>query len=93
MEIKKQTVCPECGANWDGGDIFETLVKQDWWKKNMTEDGLREYVKKFYAPPYRYSRIIGVEDPMVYDGVSWWKCPDCGTMWDRWTNEKVESQS
>lgn len=37
----------------------------------------------------KYSHLIGIEDPRVYDGVSWWKCPACGTLWDRWTGLKV----
>jgi len=32
-----------------------------------------------------YSRLVGVTDPYVYDGVSLWKCPDCETEWDRWS--------
>jgi hypothetical protein len=40
--------------------------------------------RKNYSPPYKWSRLVGVEDPTVYDGVSWWRCPDCGAEWDRW---------
>lgn len=29
------------------------------------------------------SRKIGVERPMVYDGVLYWECPDCGGTWQR----------
>lgn len=31
-----------------------------------------------------YSRIIGVEDPYLYDGIAYWLCPDCGFKWARW---------
>jgi hypothetical protein len=37
-----------------------------------------------------FSRVIGIEDPAIYDGVSWWKCPDCGIRWDRWTKQEAE---
>lgn len=72
--------CPECNANWCGEDIFDVLRPQDWCKdKSDTE--LLEHIKTFYAPPYKFSRIIGVElpysDPDHYDGVSYWECPDC----------------
>jgi len=33
--------------------------------------------------------IVGIEDPLIYDGVSWWKCTNCNTKWDRWTEEEV----
>jgi hypothetical protein len=32
-----------------------------------------------------YSRLIGIEIPEKYDGVSFWRCPDCTTEWDRFT--------
>lgn len=36
------------------------------------------------APEDRfYSRVIGVEVPGVYDGVLFYRCPDCGIEWDR----------
>jgi hypothetical protein len=72
--------CPECNANWDGGDIFEILRTQDWCKDKSDEE-LRAYITQCYAPPHRFSRLIGVElaydHPDHYDGVSYWECPDC----------------
>jgi hypothetical protein len=32
-----------------------------------------------------FSRLIGIEIPEKFDGVSYWQCPDCHTRWDRWT--------
>jgi len=32
-----------------------------------------------------FSRVIGIEDPTVYDGVIEWMCPDCGGRWPRFT--------
>lgn len=37
-----------------------------------------------------YSKILGREDPKVYDGVCEWSCPGCGAIWDRFTNELVK---
>lgn len=34
--------------------------------------------------PRRYSRKIGVEISGEYDGVLFWRCPDCGKAWHRW---------
>ena len=42
-----------------------------------------EYQDKYYGGETHYSRLIGIEDPMVYDGISWWKCPDCEHIWKR----------
>lgn len=40
-----------------------------------------------------FSRVIGLEDPSVYDGVSWWGCPRCKAQWDRWTGKLTRKGS
>ena len=30
-----------------------------------------------------YSRVVGVEIPRTYDGILFWRCPDCGGCWHR----------
>jgi hypothetical protein len=78
--------CPECNADWDAGDIFTILRKQDWCK-DKSDDALRRYITTAYAPPYRFSRLVGIEytldHPKHYDGVSEWMCPDCKHKWPR----------
>ena len=44
-------------------------------------------IKEHYNEPYRWSRLISIEDPMIYDGISWYRCPDCKSQWDRWTRK------
>ncbi len=40
--------------------------------------------RHYYGPnTTHYSRLIGVEIPGYYDGVSFWKCPDCGATFSR----------
>lgn len=78
--------CPECGANWADADIFDVLRPQDWCKDKSDEE-LRAYIQQYYSPPYKFSRLIGVElpydHPDHYDGVSFWRCPDCRHEWPR----------
>lgn len=94
LELDRHGICPECGSNWDDGDILERL-------KKLREDGVIYYGSKTDAElieiaghygwtpdnPKRFSRIIGVElgydHPDHYDGVSFWRCPDCGHDWPR----------
>jgi len=33
--------------------------------------------------------LVGLEDPWLYDGVSFWQCTKCMTTWDRFTGELV----
>ena len=78
--------CPECNADWCDGDIFDTFRSQDWCK-NRSDEELRTFVKTHYAPPYKFSRLVGVQlpydHPEHYDGVSYWRCPDCEHQWPR----------
>lgn len=37
-----------------------------------------------------YSGIIGVEYQGGYDGVSEWRCPDCGRREGRWSGKVLE---
>lgn len=37
----------------------------------------------------KLTRLVGLEDPAVYDGVSWWRCPHCLAEWCRWTEKLV----
>jgi predicted Zn-ribbon and HTH transcriptional regulator len=45
---------------------------------------------KYQRKGEKYSRLIGIEDPKVYDGVSWWMCPFCKSKWGRWSGELVK---
>jgi hypothetical protein len=38
----------------------------------------------WYGDNTHYSRTIGVEIRGVYDGMLFWRCPDCGGHWHRW---------
>jgi hypothetical protein len=78
--LNRTGLCPECGSSWDAGDIFDALRPQDWCKDKSDEE-LRAYIQQSYSPPYKFSRLIGVELPYShpghYDGVSYYMCPDC----------------
>ena len=76
--------CPKCESDWDAGSIFEALRPQAWCA-DKTDAELQKYVEQHYSPPYRFSRIIGVEMPEFYDGVAKWRCPDCSAEWDRFS--------
>jgi len=34
-----------------------------------------------------FSRLIGLEISDRYDGISYWLCPDCRVIWDRFTKK------
>ena len=85
------TKCPACKADWDGGSILETFKKQrDEGTLKGTDDELEARMLESYSEPYRWSRKIGVEIQGKYDGVSYWKCPDCKVYFDRFTGRQMK---
>jgi len=42
--------------------------------------------REFFGGKEYFSRLIGIEDDS-YDGVSYWCCPECWTVWDRFTGK------
>jgi hypothetical protein len=77
--------CPHCGVSLLGDPIDPAKV--------YTEE---EYALpwhdrpegKYYPPgSTHFKRTIGVEIQGVYDGVLFYKCPDCNGRWHRWSME------
>lgn len=58
--------------------------------KSLVGDEIPEAYRSNYGNHTHYSLLIGIEDPKKYDGISWWMCPYCKQLWDRFTGEKVD---
>lgn len=52
--------------------------------------GCNETKRQQGADGREYSRIIGVEYQGGYDGVSEWRCPDCGRREGRWSGKVLQ---
>jgi len=79
-------ICPHCNSNLEGGLIFDTFFKQYGDKEKALETAAMYGATETEG---RWGRQIGIEVRGKYDGVSYWKCPDCETVWDRFTGEIV----
>ena len=43
-------------------------------------------IRKDYSPPYKWGvNHVGIELRENFDGVSYWKCTNCGATFDRFT--------
>ncbi len=62
-------VCPHCGTDQRGRALTDEECASGWWGKDTTH----------------FWRTIGVEVRGVYDGVLFYRCPDCGGSWHRWS--------
>lgn len=72
---------------------IDTLSHCPVCKCSWDAGDIPEAIREHYSPPYKFSRLIGEEDPKLYDGVAFWKCPDCGSRWDRFTNKMLKGKN
>ena len=81
-------ICPNCNSNLEGGLIFDTFMEQ-----YGDEDKALETAAMYGATKTEghWGREIGIEIPGGYDGISYYKCPDCNAYWDRWTGKVVNA--
>lgn len=56
---------------------------------DMRGEPIPKSSRKHYGGTTHYSLWIGIEDPLKYDGVSYWYCPFCKSKWDRFNGERV----
>jgi hypothetical protein len=92
--------CPECGANWQGGQIPVEYVAKGYYGHREPCQALQSWHDDYdqlvpcTCEPRYYSKLIGIElpydDPHHYDGVSFWMCAACGARWDRWSGQLVK---
>lgn len=94
VELDKTGRCPKCNASWDDGGILETFKKLrdagDQYYATKTDEELVEIARSHGSTPenpQKFSRLIGFElaydHPDHYDGVSFWRCPECSYDWQR----------
>lgn len=74
--------CPECGANWDDGPIYDKLREHPAYS-DKTDAEVRAIAEQYGDPDGHFSRLVGVEVRGLYDGVLYWECPDCHKQWPR----------
>jgi hypothetical protein len=92
--------CPCCNASFDGGLILDKFKQvrdnlkaegkletkeYEWYQK--TDEEFETLMKESYSEPYRFSELMGIEVPNLYDGVLAFKCEACGSYWARFTGE------
>jgi len=102
--------CPECNADWGGGDIYEHFLEakfnpnheQHNYYKDMTLKEIKEVANGYgwtEEAPLKWERVIGIDcsmDPFdesedgMYDGVSYWQCPECEIAWHRFKGDRTD---
>ncbi len=89
------TVTPKYKTKKDKGDIYGLVgASKDthgccpYCGKCQDGPDVAEVHHKYYSPPYKYSRLIGIETG-GYDGCSQWQCVDCNAKWSRWDHKRI----
>ena len=87
--IEELQYCPRCKTKWQSDDVYDYMLK------HFPEERAKKIAGMYgWTPEKRvhFSRIVGVmlpeDHPDHFDGVSYWKCPECGTTWNRFTDEE-----
>jgi hypothetical protein len=92
--------CPCCNASFDGGLILDKFIEAreklreqgvldtkeyEWYQK--TDEEFQATMVECYSEPYRFSEIMGLEIPEIYDGTIAYRCENCLSLWARFTGE------
>lgn len=81
-------ICPNCKNDLDGDLIYDTFLEKYGDHKKALETAAMYGANQTEG---RWGRQIGIETE-EYDGVSYWKCPDCNALWSRWTGQLIDNQ-
>lgn len=72
--------CPKCHVSLIGGKIPDE-INQPYFSKYDNQ------WHKPYGDATHWRREIGVEVRGVYDGILYYRCPDCGEVWNRFPDK------
>lgn len=86
MDIKK---CPTCGVAWQQAEnIYDFFKNERGYSKEKAAEAAEMYGCTKENPRHFGINVVGIETEK-YDGVSYWKCDKCGTVFDRWTMKET----
>jgi len=76
--------CPKCKCNWDSGVIFDEMKK---FYPGRTDEEIGRMSDNYAGGRNgHFSKLVGIEDPYVYDGTLYWQCPECKVKIQRFDN-------
>lgn len=91
------TACPVCKATWLGAEIPDGLMEHNpEYTREQAEEAAAHYG---WTPDNGRTfsvNVVGVEypwnHPQRYDGVSEWRCTECGARIGRWSGAVLEPE-
>jgi len=58
-------------------------------KTSLQGDPIPEKSRDIFGGETHFGRVIGMNVLGVWDGVAFWRCPDCGYQWHRFTPDDL----
>jgi len=84
------TRCPKCDVTWqETQSIYQTFLGRFNNDPIKARESSEMYGCTEESPKYFGKNVTGIEVQGKYDGVSFWKCIPCATVFDRWTMEEA----
>ena len=83
--------CPQCKIAWEEDEtIYEFFLKKYEGDTIKAAETASCYGCTPDTPKHFSKNVIGVEISEKYDGVSYWECSNCKSIFDRWTMKLVD---
>lgn len=85
----KEKNCPHCGTDWEEKEtIYERFIAMGYTPEKAKESAAM-YGHTDETPRHFGKDVVGIEVMGKYDGVSYWQCQKCDTVFDRWTMKET----
>ena len=85
--------CPKCHITWE----HEETIYQYFIREGYSEEKARESAANYgctpETPQHFGKNVIGIENPDEYDGIGYWLCTECETLFDRFTGEEINDNN
>ena len=89
--MKNMKNCPKCKIEWEEKEnIYEYFLAKGY-SEEKAMDTAEMYGHTNENPKYFGKNCVGIETE-GYDGVSYWKCTSCNTVFDRWTMKESDKK-
>lgn len=81
----KEKNCPHCGTAWEEEQTIYEYFLGRYKDAAKAAEAARSYGCTPETPKHFGKDVVGIEVRGKYDGVSYWECQKCKTVFDRWT--------
>ena len=84
------SICPGCNVTWQQEETITEYFENTGYSHRKALQTGAMYGCTPDSPKHSAKNVIGIEIRGQYDGVSYWKCTECQTVFDRWTLQPTE---